>query len=69
MNGAIQQAVLPRPTIDEARRQAKTPRRDFIDILRDEIARGDYLTPDRISRTVDILAPVLAQDLTARGAA
>ncbi len=69
MNGAIQQAVLPRPAIDEARRQAKTPRRDFIDILRDEIAKGEYLTPDRISRTVDILAPVLAQDLTARGAA
>ena len=69
MNDAIQQSTRSRPTIDSARREARTPRRDFIDILRDEIAKGEYLTPERNSRTVDVLAPVLAQDLTARGAA
>lgn len=69
MNDTPFQAVLTRPSKQEARQQAKTPRRDFIDILRDEIAKGEYLTPERISRTVDVLAPVLAQDLTAKGAA
>lgn len=63
------QAVLTRPDRNEARKQAKSPRRDFIDILRDEIARGEYLTEERISRTVDVLAPILMQDHSEKGAA
>ncbi|HPF39643.1 MAG TPA: hypothetical protein P5081_09530 [Phycisphaerae bacterium] len=69
MNDTLLHTVTPRDKTPASRRRAKAPRRDFIDILREEIAKGEYMTPERISRTVDILAPIVAQELAERGAA
>lgn len=69
MNDTLQHPVFTRNKTQAARKRVDSARRDFIDILRDEIAKGEYLTAERISRTVDILAPIVAQEITTKGAA
>ncbi|MCB9858432.1 MAG: hypothetical protein H6818_22330 [Phycisphaerales bacterium] len=69
MNDTLRHPRIPRKTKLASRKGTDSARRDFIDILRDEIAKGEYLTAERISRTVDVLAPIVAQEMTAKGAA
>ena len=69
MNDTLQHPAIARKTKLASRHHTDSARRDFIDILREEIAKGEYLTAERISRTVDVLAPIVAQEMTAKGAA
>lgn len=68
MNDTLQQATSSRSS-KHTIRTSRSPRRDFIEVLRDEIARGEYLTEQRIARTVDALAPIVVGELQTKGAA